>query len=168
MNTQAELAFRCACGEVECVGTGAPILTTACYCDDCQEAARQIQSRGAGPAVTDADGGTALCLFRADRFACKSGAALLEPVKLTAASATNRFVARCCNSAMYLGFDKGPYWVSVMRNRIEGTAPPVAFRVMTKYAPPGFAPADNAPLYRRFPPRFLAKMLWHWMKMKIG
>jgi hypothetical protein len=33
----------CSCGQVECEATGAPIVTVACYCDDCQEGSRQIE-----------------------------------------------------------------------------------------------------------------------------
>ena len=35
---------RCTCGNVEVEAVGAPILSVACYCDDCQKGSRQIEA----------------------------------------------------------------------------------------------------------------------------
>ncbi|MGH6786454.1 MAG: DUF6151 family protein [Novosphingobium sp.] len=98
---------RCACGAVECAGNGAPIAVAVCYCDDCQQAAGILQALPEAPPVTDPDGGTGLVLFRAGRFAVTQGEQHLVAHKLRSGSATNRMVASCCNSAMFLSFDKG-------------------------------------------------------------
>lgn len=152
--------LRCACGTVECVGRGAPIGTAVCYCDDCQQAAQQIEALPGAPAVTDPDGGTALTLFPAKRFEVVRGADRLAPLKLRLDSATSRMVAQCCNSAMYLAFDKGPYWVSVLRNRLEGELPPIEFRHMTRHRTSSLPFPDASPRSPGFAPRFVARVLW--------
>lgn len=158
----------CACGAVVCAVEGAPISTAVCYCDDCQEAARQIEAQGDGPPVMDADGGTGLSLVRDDRFTICKGAELLRAHKLKPDSATNRYVTTCCHSALYLGFDKGPFWVSVMRNRFTGTPPPVAMRIQTKYRTSTLPYPDDAPTYATFPKRFIATLMWEWGKKLLG
>lgn len=163
-----DLALRCACGAVECGIDGPPISTAVCYCDDCQEAARQIEALGNGPAITDADGGTALSLVRKDRFTIRKGADLLRAHKLKPDTVTNRYVTTCCNSALYLGFDKGPFWVSVMRNRFAGAPlPPVAMRIQAKYRTSSLPYPDDAPVYQSFPKSFVARLMWEWVKMLV-
>ena len=168
MADRLQTALRCQCGAVECATDGAPISTAVCYCDDCQEAARQIEAQGSGPPVIDPDGGTGLSLVRNDRFYVRKGAELLRAHKLKAESPTSRYVATCCNSALYIGFDKGPFWVSVMRNRFTGAPPPVAMRIQTKYRTSPLPYPDDAPTYATFPKRFVAKLLWEWAKMLLG
>jgi len=160
--------LRCQCGAVECAGLGAPIGTAVCYCDDCQAAAREIEALPGAPAVMDPDGGTALTLFRARRFSVTRGAERLTAHKLRPESITNRMVASCCNSAMFLAFDKGPHWVSTIRNRIVGDQPPIQFRHMTKYRTSSLPYPDNVKTYPNFPVRFLALMLGDWAAMKLG
>lgn len=152
--------LRCACGTVECVGRGKPIGTAVCYCDDCLAAARLIEALPDAPPVADPDGGTALTLFHAKRFEVLRGADRLAAHKLRPESATSRMVAQCCNSAMYLAFNKGPYWVSVLRNRLEGELPPIEFRHMTRYRTSSLPFPDTSPRSLGFAPRFVARVLW--------
>ena len=151
---------RCACGTVKCVWRGAPIGTAVCYCDDCQAAARQIEALPSAPPVVDPDGGTALTLFHARRFEVMRGADQLNAHKLRPESVTSRMVAQCCNSAMYLAFDKGPYWVSVLRNRLEGELPPIEFRQLTRYRTSSLPFPDALPRSPGFAPRFVFRVLW--------
>lgn len=160
--------LRCACGGVECIGNGKPIGTAVCYCDDCQTAALEIEALPAAPAVTDPDGGTALTLFRANRFEIVRGAEHLVAHKLRPASATSRMVTSCCNSAMFLSFDKGPHWVSVMRNRFIADKPPIEYRHMTRFRTSTLPFPDAVPTYSRFPSRFLATVLKDWLAIKLG
>jgi hypothetical protein len=114
----------CSCGSVELKAFGTPIVSNVCYCDDCQKGARQIEELpDAGP-VRDPDGGTAYILYRKDRIECSKGSALLKNYKTNENSVTNRVVATCCNSAMFMSFDKGPFWVSGYRARFRGDLPP--------------------------------------------
>lgn len=160
--------LRCQCGAVECVGQGAPISTAVCYCDDCQAAARQLEALPGASAVMDPDGGTALTLFRNTRFTVTRGAEKLVPHKLRHDSVTNRMVAGCCNSTMFLSFDKGPHWVSTLRNRFVGEQPPIAYRHMTKYRTSSLPYPDQAPTYPKFPLRFLGTLVRDWIGMKLG
>lgn len=150
---------RCSCGSVELEAIGAPMLSVACYCDDCQAGALQIEAlRNAGP-VRDPDGGTAYLLYRKDRLKCAKGAQLLQGYKIREKSATNRVAATCCNSAMYINFDRGPHWVSVYRARFQGDVPPLQMRIWTKYKPEGSDIPNDVPSYATFPLKFIAKLV---------
>lgn len=159
--------IRCQCGKVECRGQGAPVITAVCYCDDCQAAAREIEARG-GPPVADPDGGTALALIRTDRFTHTAGKDLLDSHRLRADSPTVREVASCCNSAMYLRFEDGRFWYSVMRNRFVGTQPAIGARLATKFRDSPLPWPDEAPRYSGFPARFILRMVGEWFLMKLG
>lgn len=147
----------CQCGEVRFETRGKPILSAVCYCDDCQAGARQIEAAG-GPPVADPDGGTALTLYRKDRLTCVAGANRLRADKLKPASRTVRYVADCCASGMYIGFDKGPFWVSVMNNRLAAPPRPEA-RIMTRFRTSVAPYPDDAPTYAKYPASMLAKLL---------
>lgn len=164
----AVTVLTCRCRQVECHGDGAPILTACCYCDDCQAAAQQIAALGEGPLVADPDGGTALCLIRNDRFAHIRGAELLVAHKLRPESPVSRMVASCCNSAMYLQFADGRFWVSAMRNRINGTQPAIGSRLATKFRDPSQPWPDDAARYKGIPARLILLMLGEWFKMKLS
>jgi hypothetical protein len=160
--------LRCQCGAVECVGRGAPIGTAVCYCDDCQAAARELEALPGAPPLMDPDGGTALTLFRSSRFEVTRGADKLEAHKLRADSATSRMLATCCNSTMFLAFDKGPHWVSTVRSRFVGEKPPIQFRHMTKFRTSTLPYPDAVQTYPKFPIRFLGRVLGDWIAMKLG
>ncbi|MBC7493050.1 MAG: hypothetical protein H7241_11505 [Novosphingobium sp.] len=158
MSARAVHRLRCACGEVECAGYGAPIGTAVCYCDDCQAAARAIEALPGAVPVADPDGGTALTLFDTRNFAVVRGEDKLVAHRLGDTSPTRRMVAGCCNSAMFLTFDRGPYWVSTMRNRFTGPLPAIEFRQMTKYRANDLPWPDAAPRSRGFAPRFILRV----------
>src|SRR6266853_3138444 len=98
MNTNMRLTASCRCGGVEIEASGAPIVSSVCYCTDCQRGSRQIEGLPDAGSVRDDDGGTAYILFRKDRIRCAKGADLLKGYKLKDSSITNRVVATCCNS----------------------------------------------------------------------
>jgi hypothetical protein len=83
----------------------------------------------------------------------------LERHKIRENSATNRIVASCCNSAMFMDFDDGKHWVSVYRSRFRGDAPPVRMRICMKFRPEGGYVSDDARGYPGFPLRFLTKLV---------
>src|SRR5271165_6291620 len=136
---------RCSCGSVELEAIGAPILSVACYCDDCEEGSRQIEALPNARPVREADGGTAYIVFRKDRFGCTAGAPLLKPYKISESSATSRVVATCCNSPMFLGFDDARHWVSAYRGRFHGDAPPLQMRICTKFRTADVALPNDLP-----------------------
>ncbi|MGY4625027.1 GFA family protein [Bradyrhizobium sp. USDA 4486] len=158
----------CACGSVEVKAFGRPIVSAACYCDDCQKAAAQIEALPHAAPVRDRDGGTAYMLFRKDRFECSRGAELLKPHKLKEMSPTNRVVATCCHSAMFMNFDRGPHWVSAYRARFHGDLPPLQARICTKFKPEGAVLSEDVPSYRSYPPSFIVKLLASRIAMALG
>ncbi len=127
--SRIDMTASCACGSVELATIGAPIVSNVCYCCDCQQGSRQIEALpNAGP-VRDPDGGTAYILYRRDRIECSKGASLLKSYKIRESSVTNRVVATCCSSAMFMNFDKSPtHWYvnpSAIYSAI-GSAGPIA------------------------------------------
>jgi hypothetical protein len=148
----------CECGSVELEAIGAPITSVVCYCDDCQEGSRRIEALPSAGPVREPDGGTAYVLYREDRVGCSRGSRFLEGRKIRESSATNRVVASCCNSAMFLSFEDGKHWVSVYRSRFRGDVPPLEMRICTKFRPEGDVPNDVRG-YSGFPLRFLTKLV---------
>ncbi len=160
-------SIRCSCGSVEFEARGKPILASICYCDDCQKASRQIESLPNAPRILREDGGTPYVLFRKDRVACLRGSQLVVEHRLDGESFTKRVIASCCNSAMFLDFEKG-HWLSLYRDRFEGHAPPVQMRVQTKYKPEKAFLPDDIPSYPGFPFKFIAKLVLAKIAMTIG
>ena len=149
----------CACGSVELVSVGAPIVSSVCYCRDCEQGSRQIEALpNAGP-VRDTDGGTSYILYRKDRIECAKGASLLKSYKIKESSVTNRVVATCCNSAMFMNFDKGPFWVAAYRSRAQGVLPALQMRICTRDRAPGTLLSDDVPSYPGYPFSLMAKLL---------
>ena len=149
----------CACGSVELEASGAPITSVVCYCDDCQNGSRHIESLPNAAPVLETDGGTAYIVYRKDRIRCSRGATLLKSYKIRAESLTNRVFAACCNSAMFLNFDDSKHWVDVYRARLRGTAPPVQMRLCTKFRRAADEIPNDAPSYPKWSRKFLAKLL---------
>ena len=157
----------CACGRVQCQAVGAPILSAVCYCDDCQAGGRQIEALPKATPVLDADGGTPYLSYRDDRFSCTSGADLLVGYKIRETAPTQRFVASCCNSGMYLKFEPG-HWVSAYRIRFEGDLPPIEMRTQTKYRLADTEIPHDAPSYRKYPLKLFRKLLGSRIAMVFG
>ena len=162
------LSARCACGKVVLQARGRPIGAAVCYCDDCQAAGRQIEALPGAQPVLDADAGSSLVMYRRDRLDCVAGADLLMAKKLRPDSPTNRHVASCCNSAMYLGFDDSKHWVDVFRARIEGAAPPIEARMCTRFLPEGTQVPNDVPSFPGFAPKIVVKMLASRLPMLLG
>lgn len=132
-------------------------MSTVCYCESCQEGSRQIEALPNGRSACDPDGGTAFVLYRRDRVEYSKGSRLLRGYKLGDESPTNRGVATCCNSAMYLDFEKG-HWLSVYRAALQGDVPPLEMRVQTKFKPAGGDLPNDVPSYPSWPLKFMAKL----------
>jgi hypothetical protein len=158
----------CACGSVEVKALGKPIVSAACYCDDCQKGAAQLEALPNAPAVRDPGGGTAYVLYRKDRFECSKGAELLKSHKLKDISPTNRVVATCCNSAVFANFDRGPFWVSVYRARFRGELPPLQYRTCTKFKPDGTVLPDDVPSSPRYSLGVIVRILASRIAMALG
>jgi hypothetical protein len=168
MTTTPGFAAFCVCGRVAVEATDDPIVTAVCYCDDCQEGARRIEALPNAAAILEPGGGTLYLLFRKDRFRCTKGDTLLKNYKLKETSATNRVVATCCNSAMFVNFDKGPHWVSAYRARFDGDLPPVEMRIWTKFRLGDADLPGDAPNYPRFSLRLIARLVTSRAAMLLG
>ncbi len=167
-DSHTTLCASCVCGQVALEATGDPVVTAVCYCDDCREGARRIEALPNAAAVLEPGGGTAYFLFRKDRIRCVQGDALLKSYKLDPTSATNRVVATCCNSAMFVNFDKGPHWVSAYRARFHGDLPPVEFRMCTKFRAGDAELPGDVPNYPGYPLRLIARLLVSRAAMLLG
>ncbi len=159
MASASIMTATCACGSVEIKGFGKPIVSAICYCADCQKGAREIEALPGAAPVLDRDGGSAYILFRKDRFTYAKGAELLKPYKIKETSPTNRVVASCCNSAMFVNFDKGPFWVSAYRARFAGALPPLEMRMCTKSAPADVMLPNDLPNSKGLPLRLAGRLL---------
>lgn len=156
--TRNRLTARCSCGGVELVAVGDPIVSTVCYCQSCQEGSRLIEALPNGRPVCGPDGGTAYLLYRKDRVEYQEGSLPLRGHKLSDHSATTRFVAACCDSPMYLDFEKG-HWLSVYRTALRGDLPPLEMRVQTRSKPAGVDLPDDVPGHPGYPPKFMVKLV---------
>lgn len=152
----------CACGQVEVALDGEPILVAACHCDDCQAGGAKIEALPGAWAVRDAAGGTYYALYRKDRYRVVRGADLLAPQKLRAGTPTNRVVATCCNSGLFISYDSGPHWIAAYAPGFHGAEPKLEMRVNTRFAP-GHVPHD-VPAYKSFPLSFV----WRLIKARVG
>ncbi|MFT3810656.1 MAG: hypothetical protein QM698_12120 [Micropepsaceae bacterium] len=159
---------RCVCGATELALEGAPILTAVCYCDACQLAAKAIETLERAPKITDAAGGTPLALYRRDRMRIVKGEETLQDFRLSARTPTRRRIATCCDAMMYLDFSKG-HWVSVHRDRLApGDRPQIEMRVQTRYVAEGVMLPEGGKVYRKWPLRFLGRLLKAQIAMILG
>ncbi|MEP9360529.1 hypothetical protein [Sphingomonas sp. KR3-1] len=142
-------------------------MSAVCYCGDCQAGGRQIEALpGAGP-VLDPDGGTPYLTYRDDRFACVDGAELLVGYKLREEAPTQRFVASCCNTGMYLKFAPG-HWTSAYRLRFPDPLPPIEMRTNVARRRSDLPLPGDAPAYRSFPLKLFRRLLMARLAMLFG
>ena len=160
------LSARCACGTVELEASGEPITSTVCYCESCQQGSRQIEALPHGRSVCGSDGGTAYVLYRKDRVEYSKGSQLLQGLKLRDESSTRRVVASCCDSPMFLDFEKG-HWLSMYRTSLQGGLPPLEMRVHTKSKPAGSNLPNDMPNYSGYSIKFMAKLFGAWIAMLL-
>jgi len=148
----------CACGHVRCEGIGPPIASTVCYCNDCQAGGHQIEALPGAAPVLDPDGGTQYLTYRDDRFACVEGAEWLVGYKLKVDSPTQRFVASCCNTGMFIKYAPG-HWVSSYRSHFAGVLPPIEMRTKVARRRSDLPVPGDAPAFRSFPLRLFRRLL---------
>ena len=158
------LTASCSCGKVQFEAFGAEIVTSACYCASCQTAAHQFEQLSPSTPVQESDGGTGFVLYRKDRVRCTKGEALLREYRLKPESTTRRVLATCCNSAMFLEFNKG-HWLSLYRNRFARGAPPIEVRTMTKDKRLDVEFVDDVPSPATHSASFMWKLLAAWVAM---
>ena len=156
----------CSCGDVTIELHGSHIYCAACHCDDCQEAANELEKLPAPSPVMDPYGGTHYILHRKDRSAVLGGE--LRPHKLREESPTSRMVADCCKTPMFLAFDNSQHWISVYRSRVRDGAPALQSRIATKFCSRAEDLPVDAPAYRTFPLKMIAQLLLSRVQMALG
>jgi hypothetical protein len=156
---------RCRCGKVQVTVVGAPIMTVACYCHSCQDAARRLGLLPGAPALAEADGGTHFIMQRKDRVAWTHGKEHLREHKLSPSASTRRLLAGCCNSAMCLEF-KGGHWLSLYKERFpQSDQPRIEARTMTQDCAPGVVFDDDIPSPKTHSLSFMWKLMRAWAAM---
>lgn len=160
-------SLRCTCGSVRCEAVGDPIVSAVCYCSDCQAGGHRLETLTDAPPVLDPDGGTPYLTYRKDRFTCVAGRDLLTGHTLGERAPTQRFVASCCNTGMFLEFGPG-FWISAYRQRFEGPLPPIEMRNKIDRRRSTLPLPTDAPSYRGFPPALFWRLLKARAAMVIG
>jgi hypothetical protein len=156
---------RCKCGRATLAVEGPPIMTVACYCLSCRDAAQRIGSLPGAEPLADSDGGTHFVMQRKDRVACQHGAKLLREHRLKPTSSTRRIIATCCNSAMFLEFESG-HWLSLYKARFDpGDQPPLEMRTMTKHRRSGVEFTDDVLSPNKHTLGFMWKLMRAWGAM---
>lgn len=148
----------CACGKVEIETTGAPIVCSACHCDDCHEGSKRIESFPHAPSVLDQYGGTPYVLYRKDRIKHLKGQELYKSLKVTEKS-SSRVYASCCNSFLFLDLADPMHWVPVYRGRFGNEAPQIQMRINAEFKKAGKTPPTDVPCFPSYPLRFIARLL---------
>ena len=162
-----EVTVQCSCGSVALRLRGEPIVTVACYCDTCQEGSRLIEGLPNAPAVLDADGGTAYASYRKDRLSYVKGRDLLKDYRLERSIKTNRVVARCCNSAMFMRFGDARHWVPIYRARFANP-PAVQMRICTMFAANADDIQNDVPSHPAYPGALMFKLFMSRFAMLFG
>jgi hypothetical protein len=157
----------CVCGRVKCTAIGQPIVSGVCCRDDCQKAASEIEALANSARFRDADGGAPYLTYRDDWFSCSAGEDLLVGYGLTKDARRGRFVASCCNSAIFLKFAPG-HWVSAYRARFEGEAPPLEKRTQTRFRRADTDLPTGVPSYRGFGLKLLTRLIATRISMLLG
>jgi hypothetical protein len=155
----------CACGQALLKVEGAPIISAECCCNSCRSAGAILQTLTSAPPILEPSGATRLVLYRKDRVRFVRGAALLKEYRLTPNSKTRRVVAACCNTPVFLEFQKG-HWLSLYGCLWpDGSLPPLEMRTMTMDLPTGTTLPDDVPNARRQTFSFFVKLLSAWIAM---
>jgi hypothetical protein len=139
-------------------------VTAACHCTSCRTAAAGFSALTGAPQVLNGDGGVDFELYRKDRITFLTGYDQLRGYRLTPVSSTRRILANCCDTPMFLEFEKG-HWLSVYRDRFGSAARAIDMRVMTGDREEGGDFKDDIPSYRTHTPRFMWRLLTAWAAM---
>ena len=157
--------LNCRCGKVHLELDRTPIITAECHCNSCRQAAGRLEGLpGAAPILED-NGGTRFVLYRKDRVRIVEGAELLKEFRLSPDAGTQRVIAGCCNTPVFLEF-KGGHWLSIYETLWPSDkAPPIELRTMTGDRDstallPGDVPSGSWPTMK-----FYARLLGAWIAM---
>lgn len=106
------IKLSCACKRVRLEVSGGPIVSAQCRCASCNMASAMIERRPGAPQLLHDGCGTDYVLYRKDRVRVAAGAELLREFRLQPDSPTRRVIASCCNTPLFLDFEKD-HWLSL-------------------------------------------------------
>ena len=162
------LVAHCQCGAVELSAWGRPITVNACYCDDCQAAARRLAASADSGRASRVNDGMEFMVFRRDRIACTRGANRLQAMRLTGSSKTRRMIASCCATPMYMAFDDKRPRVSAFRAPFGADAPPVQMRICTRSKRSTKKVEAGVPSHPGYPLAMMIRILAAWPIMMFA
>jgi hypothetical protein len=155
----------CACGRVRLEVERAPIVSAECHCTSCRTAGAQLQARPDARPVLEANGGTHFVLYRKDRIHFLQGTELLKEHRLSPHAKTRRVLASCCNSPVFLEFERG-HWLSMYAGLWpEDVRPAIELRTMISDLADASSLPDDVPNARYQSFMFFKRLLAAWAAM---
>lgn len=144
----------CACGETRLEVVGKPIESVECCCTSCREAGDRMQTLNR--TLMD-HGTTPSAKYRKDRVRFVAGSDGLKSFRLPPDHSSDRVIATCCKTPVYLEF-KGRHWLNLYdRLWPEGTMPAPTMRTMASDLPDGATQPSDIPNVRKQSVAFFAK-----------
>lgn len=157
--------LQCVCGQVRLEVHEQPILSAECLCTSCRTAGAQLAARPGAPSFQTSLGGTPYVLYRKDRVRFLSGQEHLREHRLQPGAGTRRVVATCCNTPIFLEFEKG-HWLSLYASLWpEAARPVIELRTMAGDLPEDTSLPDDVPNARSHTASFMFKLLGAWVRM---
>lgn len=155
----------CSCGQVRIEADQAPIISAECHCNSCRAAGAKLLALPGTRSFMEANGGTRFVLYRKDRVRFLKGAELLQEFCLAPTSKTRRVFTTCCNTPVFLEFEKG-HWLSLYGCLwADGTLPPLDLRTMTSDLVDPSMLGGDIPNAKQQSVKFFAKLLRAWIAM---
>lgn len=159
------LNIHCSCGQTQLEVIGKPIASVECCCTSCGEAGKRMQQLHNAPITLTEYDATPFVMYRKDRVSFLAGADSLKSFRLTPEASTERVVATCCNTPVYLSV-KGGHWLSLYGMLWpEGSLPPAEIRTMTSDLPDGAVLPDDILNAKKHSLGFFAKLFGAWAGM---
>jgi len=155
----------CACGETRLEVIGKPIESVECCCTSCREAGDRMQTLEGAPRTLTDYGATPFVMYRKDRVHFLSGSDRLKSFRLSPDHSSDRVIATCCNTPVYLAF-KGGHWLSLYGGLWPtGTMPAPTMRTMASDLPDGATLPSDIPNTKKQSLGFFAKLFGAWVAM---
>lgn len=159
------LDLECACGHARLEVAGRRITSVECCCASCRTASRHFERLPGGRQILTGHGATSYVLYRKDRVRIVSGRERLKAYKLSTESATQRVVATCCNTPVFLNFKPG-HWLSIYGALWpDGARPPLEMRTMTKDVERAVVLPNDVPNAKTYPLSFFVKLVGAFVAM---
>lgn len=155
----------CRCGMVVLEIKGPNIASVECLCNSCRKAGKVLQTLPGAELVLDIKDATHFVMHRKDRVRIKSGADQLKAYRLSPQAGTQRVIASCCNTPVFLDF-KGGHWLSLYAKLWPvGERPAVELRTMTGDLDSTDNLPEDVPNLKMHSLSFYGRLLGAWVKM---